>query len=156
MRVNTQIRIEEARDALRYIRTLARLCGDMKNDALMKTIASNPNTPSTVLRTIAFNTTNEELLARLAANTSTPGEVIHALAKHESKEVRLAVANNQNASMLSVRPLTFDESPTVRFTLAENPFTDKYVLEKLSLDENPFVANRAELTLEKKLTEEAH
>lgn len=142
-----RIRIEEARDALRYIRYMAQKHCELNYDCLMKYVASDKKTPSSVLNAIAGNTSNVELLIRIAANPVSPSKLLHELATHENKEVRLAVADNPNASGLVVAPLVDDESPTVRYVLAENPTTNEFVLEKLTRDDNPFVAHRAEETL---------
>lgn len=147
--MNSELRRRELKEAIRYITGIINDRSDLSHDYAMNFIASDPATPSMVLRCMANEINNPEVLEHIAGNQSTPEEVLCQLALHENKDVRLAVAGNHNASHLAVRPLTMDNSPTVRFTLAENPYTEGFVLEKLAEDDNPFVAHRAMETIDK-------
>src|SRR5690606_1472344 len=122
---------EELRTSILYIAEYINRRADLTYDYALKSIASDPSTPPTVLKCIAYESSNAEVLERVAANRSTGNDVLASLATNADKDIRLAVANNHNANRITIGPLLVDESPTVRYILAENPYTDEFVLEKL-------------------------
>jgi hypothetical protein len=82
----------------------------------------------------------------VAENINATPETLTLLARHESSDIRAAVAQNGHSFPSTVNALSDDPDCDVRYAMAENPWMSKDVLEKLSSDENPFVQNRARRT----------
>lgn len=109
-------------------------------------IASNPNTPSSVLDRL-MTKADWPLLERIAEHPKTTAQSLARLGFHESPEVRAAVAENANTPREVIEMLAGDENPDVRYRLAENHALDGKLLQQLCMDENPYVAHRAQMTL---------
>jgi hypothetical protein len=121
------------------------LCDD-EFRGIKLTIASNPNTPPSVLTYLARDV-DPQVAQRVAENPRTPEFCLHFLGWHPDAEVRLAVAENASTWSETLEGLTIDANPDVRFRIAENPNTPDTVLEQLKLDANPYVSHRASETL---------
>lgn len=109
-------------------------------------IASNPETPNTVLEYLAKRS-GPSVLERIAENPNTPTWVLEELAGSDWPEVRAAVAENTHAPTDLIKGLSADENPDIRYTVAENAGTPIEVLQLLEFDENPYVSHRAHTTL---------
>ena len=111
-------------------------------------IAVNPNTPSSVLETLA-NCACPELLERIAENPATSSVTLARLAFDPSPEVRAAVAENGNSPLETITMLARDEHADVRYRLAESYHLPVATLQELAEDDNPYVAARARITLQR-------
>jgi len=109
-------------------------------------IASNPNTPPTILDQLA-NHHLLDVLVRVAENPSTRSVTLSQLAYHSLPEVRVATAVNMSTPLEHLEQLACDHHPDTRYILAENPHLPGALLERLAKDDNPFVSARAQKTL---------
>lgn len=125
--------------------------GMMPGDALglMRSVASNPDTPCQILERLALMTGQYDLLERIAENPSTPMEVLECLSHNDDPAVRAAVADNGNVRIHLLWMLASDENPQVRYEIAENPRVPAEILDLLCEDDNPYVSVRARETLER-------
>ena len=114
---------------------------------MIRSVASNPETPCHILQRLADMTGQCDLLERVAENPSTPIEVLECLAHNSNPAVRAAVADNGNVRVQTLWELAHDENPQVRYEMAENPRVPNEILEVLSEDDNPYVYTRARETL---------
>ena len=85
-------------------------------------------------------------LERMAADPSTHPLLLERLAAHPIADVRVAVADNENAPLYSIWALAKDADPDVRYQIAENHCLPLDLICLLSNDENPYVASRAQQT----------
>jgi hypothetical protein len=111
-----------------------------------KTLAAHPDTPANVLDHLSNCIGCPKVLERVASNASVHTDTLKKLANNDSIDVRRAVAENSNLDADTLHKLANDQHIDVRYTLAENPAAPLPVLEQLSSDDNPYVANRAEMT----------
>lgn len=111
-------------------------------------IAVNPNTPPSVLETLA-NSSCPDLLERIAENPATGSVTLARLGFDPSPAVRAAVAENSKTPAETVQMLARDENVDVRYRLAESYHVPVAVLQELAEDENPYVAHRARMTLQR-------
>lgn len=95
--------------------------------------SAGAHTPEWVVKAAEDSTTSSSLLAMLAENCNI--------------DVRMAVADNQNALPETLMILAQDASNDLRYQLAENHNIDRGVLKLLAEDEHPYVAQRAQKTL---------
>lgn len=116
--------------------------------AMLKHIASNPETPPAVLFMMA-KLSSPGLLKRIAGNPNCTPELAAEIANHKLADVRLSVCDNPFVSETVISQLVTDPSPDVRYALAENHNLAVAVLELLADDENPYVAHRARRTLQR-------
>lgn len=116
---------------------------------VIKSIATNPDTPCDILEMLAEATGQCDLLERVAENPNTPIEVLECLSKHEDSSVRAAVADNGAVSMETLWRLSRDADAQVRFEIAENSRVPREILDILREDEHPYVASRAQDTLQR-------
>jgi hypothetical protein len=114
--------------------------------SIRRIIASNPNTPPSVLWYLAKHSA-PEILERVAENPRTPLTALELLARCPKASVRAAVAENINVSPDILTILIADPDDDVRYLLAENPHTPEELLVALTEDPNPFVRARADKTL---------
>lgn len=124
----------------------ARVLDDTEFRNIKIAIASNPQTPASVLVYLARDT-DSAVVQRVAENARTPGYCLHFLGWHPEAEVRQAVAENSSTWTETLQGLTIDANPDVRFRIAENPNTPFAVLDQLRNDGNPYVSSRACETL---------
>jgi len=82
----------------------------------------------------------------MAADPSTHPLLLERLAAHPIADVRVAVADNENAPLYSIWALAKDADPDVRYQIAENHCLPLDLICLLSNDENPYVASRAQQT----------
>ena len=119
---------------------------DSEYNRIRRIIATNPNTPPSVLDYLARNG-NKDTQVRVAENPRTPVSALEHLARSDSATVRSAVAENENVSPDILTILGADDDDDVRYQLAENPHLPEELLVALTEDQNPYVADRAEKTL---------
>jgi hypothetical protein len=91
-----------------------------------------------------------------ASNASTTAAVLDRLSTHQNLQVRMAVADNENTSLLTSMHLAKDANADLRYALAENHHVHRRTLDFLTKDINPFVADRAQKTLLRLKSEIAH
>lgn len=123
--------------------------GMLPRDAhyMIRSVASNPDTPCQILQRLAQMTGQYDLLERVAENPNTPEEVLECLAHNDDPAVRAAVADNGNVRIQTLWELAGDENSQVRYEIAENARVPNEILEMLTEDENPYVYTRARETL---------
>lgn len=115
---------------------------------IRRIIATNPNTPASVLAYLAKHG-NTDTLERVAENPRTPLSALEHLARSSFAHVRSAVAENINVSPDILTILGADDDVDVRYRLAENPHLPEELLVALTEDQNPYVRFRAETTLQR-------
>ncbi|MBX9950890.1 MAG: hypothetical protein K2Y39_17090 [Candidatus Obscuribacterales bacterium] len=86
---------------------------------------------------------------RLIDHPYTPAFVLMELSQHPSPEVRAQVVDHPNTPRQAVLNLIRDQCIDVRLSLAECYHLGVSILEILVDDDNPYVANRAEITLQR-------
>lgn len=109
----------------------------------MYTVLGKSETPSEMLWDFARNVTDPIILEHVAAHSQTPPNALDHLARHESLDVRLAVADNPRTPAGALRLLSEDENADVRYALAENHNCPMEILYELATDSNPYVSARA-------------
>lgn len=98
-------------------------------------LGRNPNTPSTLLTTLA-RADDKDIRAAAATNPNTPQSSLAALANDSDGIVRKGVAGNPRTSEKSFRVLARDHDSDVRRAVAQNPATPAAVLKAMSNDES--------------------
>lgn len=83
----------------------------------------------------------------LSRQIATPAYLLKRLALSSDAELRVSVADHLNTPIEVLLLLANDENPDVRCAIAENHNISRDVLSRLCDDSNPYVANRAEKTL---------
>jgi hypothetical protein len=116
--------------------------------AVRLAIASNPNTPASVLDYLAKTSMRfPTLLERIADNPNASRLILRQLACHPALSVRAVVAENPSAPYEAQEILVTDDDVDIRYRLAENPHVPITILELLVEDSNPYVVERARRTL---------
>lgn len=110
-------------------------------------IATHPDSPAEVLEFLATKIDDEKLLARVAEHKQTAPHTLECLAKHQSGDVRLAVADNPSTPLAVLLELAVSSDPDVRYCMAENPTLPAKMLQQLAADSNAYVAHRAARTM---------
>lgn len=87
------------------------------------------------------------MLESIAINPNTPSSVLRKLAFHTEPDIRAAVAENCSTPTDALIQLVRDENPDVRYQLAENHHLPMNLLQELAQDDNPYVACRAQRTV---------
>lgn len=118
-------------------------------------LAAHPETPPAVLDHISTHSNHLKLLERIAANCNIGRDTLKRLARHQSSEIRQAVAEHHQLDDETVDLLKRDAHTDVRYSLAENHTVPPEILTELSADENPYVAHRAETTRRRALAPHA-
>jgi len=119
-------------------------------DEIRLAIASDPETPASVLNAISAGSSNM-VLERIAEHANVSEDLLDILATNRSCEVRMAVCENRKTRAETLWLLATDNCPDVRFRLAETAATKDDVLQALMEDDNPYVASRAGETLIRKI-----
>jgi Ni,Fe-hydrogenase III small subunit len=114
---------------------------ELSNDeVLLSFVASNPNTPSGILRTISEDKTKHEiLLSFVASNPRTPEDILIKLAGHPDGAIRLAVGENQSTPTETLGFLAGDDYYVVRRAVAANPNTPIGILQKWAKIDDPHI-----------------
>lgn len=115
-------------------------------------LAINPNTPAPVLEHLARDS-SFSVVERVAQHPRTHTTTLARLSTHPDVRVRAAVAENFNLTIKTIWRLARDENPDVRLALAESYTVPIAVLRVLSEDSNPYVADRAQRTMRRILSE---
>jgi hypothetical protein len=87
------------------------------------------------------------VLETLATNPNTPVSILRKLACHSEPDIRAALAENRSTPLETIYQLANDQDPDVRYQLAENHHLPIKVLQYLAEDDNPYVACRAQRTI---------
>jgi hypothetical protein len=104
-----------------------------RNRRLKKMLALNPNTPVYILE--EFESDNRPVIREsLASNPSTPKYILEKFANSTRDRVRMSVADNLQVPEDIIHLLAKDESYLVRSALARNPSVPLAVLEQLFQD----------------------
>lgn len=113
---------------------------------LLEKIASNINTPSSVLEKLAYN---ESFMIRykVAKNKKITKEILEILAKDESYFIRYEVAQNPKSNIETLELLAKDESYLIRELVAANKNINLEIIKKLINDDNLDVRSQLFLTL---------
>ena len=113
---------------------------------LLEKIASNIDTPSSVLEILAKDE-SFSIRSKVAKNKNITKEILEILAKDESYFIRYEVAKNKNITKEILEILAKDESYLVREKVAANKNIDLYILKKLMNDKDFYVKGQLFLTL---------
>ncbi len=116
-------------------------------EKLLSLVASNPQTPNTVLSAISKKQ-SPRLLCQVASNPHTDLNTLDELARDDHESVRACVADHPKA-MNFMWKLANDESAIVRYVLASNDNLPEHLFNVLAKDEDVRVARRAKRTLRK-------
>ena len=113
---------------------------------LLKKIASNINTPSSVLEKLAYN---ESFIIRckVAKNKKTPPEVLDRLAYSNNDTIKYEVAKNSNTNLDTLEYLSKNKLYLIREKVAANKNINLYILKKLMNDKDFCVKGQLFLTL---------
>jgi hypothetical protein len=90
---------------------------------------------------------NSTVLETLATNANTPVSILRKLAYHSEPDIRAALVENRSTPLETIYQLANDQDPDVRYQLAENHHLPIDMLQHLSEDDNPYVACRAQRTI---------
>jgi hypothetical protein len=104
-----------------------------KNASVREAVASNPNCPEDLLRTLA---TDEDyyVCKGAASNSNCPEDLLRTLAKDEEADVRHAAAKNPNCPEDVLRTLAEDGDADVRKAAISNPNCPEDALRTLAKD----------------------
>lgn len=102
--------------------------------------------PICVLQGFALDA-SRAMIESIATNPNTPASILRKLVDHSEPDVRAALAENRNTPLDTMYELAADTNPDVRYQLAENHQIPVELLQHLAADENPYVSCRAQKTL---------
>lgn len=122
-------------------------------EQLLSLVASNPQTPHTVLEAISKKH-SPRLLCQVAANPHTDLNTLEELAGDAHESVRACVADHPKAISLMWK-LVQDESALVRYVLASNKELPEHIFVALSKDQDFRVARRAKRSLKELRSEDS-
>jgi hypothetical protein len=94
-------------------------------------VAGNPNTPATVLTTLATDKASW-VRREVAGNPATPAAVLTALATDEDYKVRMDVGRNRNTPATVLTTLARDRTASVRQAVADHPMVPSAVAADLN------------------------
>jgi|GEM_PF-2098587 len=86
---------------------------------------------------------SQRSLELIASNPNTPLSMLRQLASHAMDDVRIAVAENPSTPRDLLLMLARDSQADVRYAIAENANLSSEILQLLCDDENPYVSSRA-------------
>ena len=108
----------------------------LSNKELRYVLASNPNTPISMLRKLSEY---PDTHARLSQNPSIPEDVMHSMLISANPSARVNLASNPSTPVDMLDKLADNSDHWVRHDVASNPNTPTDVLRKLLHDESDYV-----------------
>jgi len=126
-----------------------------KGYAVMRLVASHPNTEAATLERLAAATGNEYVTHDILRNPNTPTRLLAPHLESTNYLVQWALALNANTPLATLEKLSRSEDRVVRLNLTWNMSTPAAILEQLAKDADESVSRNAKQALERRRDREA-
>ena len=126
---------------------------DRRGIAVMRVVASHPNTSAETLQRLAAHPTSDKIRYELLANPHTPVAVRERWYDSTSEDAELGLAVNPDTPVPVFERLARSPHPYTRMFLCYNSAVPEDIVQRLSKDRDPMVARQASIELARRLRE---